>query len=781
MKAGYHVVPQEVGNATPSSMCDEDPQVPKPVESKGGNSSLCLCRRRHYVMIMAVLMGLFLLVKLQSAQGGTSAGPAKADSQKTHDESSSLTAAPSQSETPTIHTASSNSAASTKITPAPSASIITPTSPAKVAQPDADSEDDLATIHVKTRKFRVRHGSSNICWGPVAVTAAGRNATSWSVVKFQPEVDMELVHHMVLFGGKAGSSSKPTDLGWETCWGSGFDILFSWARTGQINGHAKGFEVPANAAAGFKIGLPGSGATIEYLYLNVHYENRHRAALDSSGFVLGVVPMLPHRLQIAWLHTEDIHLPKGKPKLAVCAHCTAHMDQEGKSVLAFRNHGHTTARDYWSNVYRRINRSSRLKIDVGSFGNKSTQLPQTYYHEADVAPAMYSHDVIKLRCEYDTTNWTKSKYVTFDATDKGGEMCNQYIMGFASVSCSSASCDDIGARFGADKFLGGGEGLVLKVDRTLGQVTGIAVSPASRGGTLWAFHRDGKKFNNQEIISGATVLGGLSSLDSVAQTTSSFPGSSITKELGQAAFIVPHGLAVDAGGRLWITDVGLHQVFQISPDSGSRLLVLGTARQSGSDGKHFNQPTGVAFAVGETHVYVADGYGNSRVAVFELPSGNFLGEWGRHGSRPGEFDTPHSLAVDRLGRIYVADRDNARIQVFAPFDATRKAPPELVAVWPGYHMQSRQEAPKVVFSKPWLYHVSAVTYDVTLDVLFAVEGERVVMRDLRGNVLQHFGRTQSFRMDWPHDVASYTDTKQGFSVVWVAELNGQKVRQFLIK
>lgn len=797
MKAdGYHVVPQSVGIGTPNSGLDEDDATAtKSIENNYGASSgsgLCLCRRRYYVLIVALLMAAFVLVKMQSAQVASSPEPATANSQETNSKLSQLTkVTPSEAEITAGSTASLIGAARAETTPTPSASFVSSTSPTHVDQSvsaGGRSWEDVERLRVTTQEFHVPHGSSNICWGPVAVTAAGKNRRMWSVVEFQPEVNMDLVHHMVLFGAsgsqeklsEGSSGSKPTDLGWQTCWGSHFSIVFSWARTGQTKGHAKGFEVPANAAAGFEIGLPGSGAAIEYFYLNVHYENRHGAAVDSSGFVLGVVPTLPHKLQIAWLHTEDIRLPKGKPKLAVCAECTARMDQEGGHVLAFRNHGHTTARDYWSNLYRMVGKSSQLSIGVGSFGNKSTQLPQTYYHEADIAPSMYSHDIIKLRCEYDTTKW-KKKYVRFDATDKGGEMCNQYIMGFASVSCSSASCNDIGARFGADNFLGGSKGLVMEVDRKLGQVTGLAISPALHGGMLWAFHRHGKKFNNRKIIPGATILGGLSSLNSIARTTTSFPGSSITKELGKDTFIVPHGLAVDTDGRLWVTDVGLHQVLQISPDTGSRMLVLGTARQAGSDEHHFNQPTGVAFAAGESHLYVADGYGNSRVAVFALPSGKFLGQWGQHGSQPGEFDTPHSLAVDRLGRVYVADRDNARIQVFAPFDVTSKAPPELLAVWPGYNMQSRHQAANLVPSMPWLYHVSAVSYDVALDVLFSVEGERVLMRDLRGNVLQHFGRTESFRMEWPHDVASYTDTHQGFSVVWVAELNGQKVRQFLIK
>lgn len=523
MKAdGYQVVPQTVGSEASSSGLDADPEVTKSIEKGDRNGSFCLCRRRYYVMIVAGLMAAFILVKMRSSQVASSPGPATANSQETRSKLSlPITVTPSDAETTAGPTASLISAARTETTPtpsaettagptasligaarveatsAPSASFVSSTDPRhedqSVSAGGRSWEDVVEKLRVTTQNFHVPHGTSNICWGPVPVTAAGKNGTKWSAVEFQPEVDMDLVHHMVLFGGKGSSGSKPSDLGWQRCWGSHFSIVFSWARTGQTKGHAKGFKVPADAAAGFEIGLPGSGAAIEYLYLNVHYENRRGAALDSSGFVLGVVPPLSHKLQIAWLHTEDIHLPKGKPKLAVCAECAAHMDQEGRHVLAFRNHGHTTARDYWSSVYRIVSKSSGLNIGVGSFGNKSTQLPQTYYHEADIAPTMYSRDIIKLRCEYNTTKWKRSTFVRFDATDKGGEMCNQYIMGFASVSCLPASCNDISARFGADNFLGGSMGLVMEVDRKLGQVTGLAISPALRGGMLWAFHRKRQK------------------------------------------------------------------------------------------------------------------------------------------------------------------------------------------------------------------------------------------------------------------------------------------------
>jgi DNA-binding beta-propeller fold protein YncE len=75
-----------------------------------------------------------------------------------------------------------------------------------------------------------------------------------------------------------------------------------------------------------------------------------------------------------------------------------------------------------------------------------------------------------------------------------------------------------------------------------------------------------------------------------------------------------------------------------------------------------NQPNDVAIAA-NGDLYVSDGYGNNRVVVFDK-SGKFGRAWGKLGTAPGEFSQPHSIALDSKGRVYVADRNNVRIQVF---------------------------------------------------------------------------------------------------------------------
>ena len=135
-------------------------------------------------------------------------------------------------------------------------------------------------------------------------------------------------------------------------------------------------------------------------------------------------------------------------------------------------------------------------------------------------------------------------------------------------------------------------------------------------------------------------------------------------EWTHAAFRHPagiHGISVTADDTLYVTDVLDHVVHRFTLD-GTLLGTLGTAGRPGAPGQPFNSPT-QAFQAPSGDLYVADGYGQARIHRFAA-DGTLLASWGEPGGGPGQFDTPHSIGVDRRGQVWVADRENQRVQVF---------------------------------------------------------------------------------------------------------------------
>jgi len=138
------------------------------------------------------------------------------------------------------------------------------------------------------------------------------------------------------------------------------------------------------------------------------------------------------------------------------------------------------------------------------------------------------------------------------------------------------------------------------------------------------------------------------------------PSGKFIRSIADDLFVTAHMVRVDTEDNIWTTDIGSHVVLKLSPE-GRVLLALGRMRLPGDDVLHFNQPTDVAFDRAG-NIYVADGYVNSRVLKFDR-YGNLLMGWGMKGSGPGQFDTPHTIAVDG-DLVYVGDRGNARIEIF---------------------------------------------------------------------------------------------------------------------
>jgi DNA-binding beta-propeller fold protein YncE len=125
-----------------------------------------------------------------------------------------------------------------------------------------------------------------------------------------------------------------------------------------------------------------------------------------------------------------------------------------------------------------------------------------------------------------------------------------------------------------------------------------------------------------------------------------------------------HGITIDADEMVWLTDDLHHTVRKFTPE-GKLLLTLGDPDRPAElqGGKPFNRPTHVAICPKSGYLFVSDGYGNSRVHKYS-PDGKHVMSWGEPGTDPGQFNLPHNLVTDRDGLVYVADRENHRVQIF---------------------------------------------------------------------------------------------------------------------
>src|SRR5437762_1073939 len=133
---------------------------------------------------------------------------------------------------------------------------------------------------------------------------------------------------------------------------------------------------------------------------------------------------------------------------------------------------------------------------------------------------------------------------------------------------------------------------------------------------------------------------------------------------GEGVFRRPHGVTLGPDATLWLTDDLHHTIRQFTLE-GKLLLTIGDPDTPSTlhGGKPFNRPTHVALDPKTGDVYVSDGYGTSRVHKVDS-KGRHLVSWGEPGTDPGCFNIPHSIATDADGLVYVADRENHRVQVF---------------------------------------------------------------------------------------------------------------------
>nr|XP_019583503.1 PREDICTED: peptidyl-glycine alpha-amidating monooxygenase isoform X14 [Rhinolophus sinicus] len=611
------------------------------------------------------------------------------------------------------------------------------------------------------------------------------------VIDFKPRASMDTVHHMLLFGCNMPSS---TGSYWYCDEGTCIDkanILYAWAR------NAPPTRLPEGV--GFRVG----GETgSKYFVLQVHYgdisafRDNHK---DCSGVSLHLT-RLPQPL-IAGMYlmmSVDTVIPAGEK--VVNSDISCHYKKYPMHVFAYRVHTHHLGQVV--SGYRVRNEQWTL------IGRQSPQLPQAFYpveHPVDVSFG----DILAARCVFTGEGRTEDTHIGGTSSD---EMCNLYIMYYMEakhavsfMTCTQNVAPDmfrtippeanIPIPVKSDMVMMHGhhketeskdktsllqqpkreEEEVLEQDFHVeealdwpgvyllpGQVSGVALDPKNN---LVIFHRgdhiwDGNSFDSKFVYQQR----GLGPIEEDTILVIDPNNATVLQSSGKNLFYLPHGLSVDKDGNYWVTDVALHQVFKLDPNSKEGpLLILGRSMQPGSDQNHFCQPTDVAVDPDTGTIFVSDGYCNSRIMQFS-PSGNFITQWGEESSgrnpKPGQFSIPHSLAlVPHLDQLCVADRENGRIQCF------KTDTKEFV-----------QEIKHTSFGR----NVFAISY--VSGLLFAVNGkpyfgdqepvQGFVMNFSNGEIIDTFKPVRK-HFDMPHDITASAD-----GTVYVGDAHTNTVWKF---
>lgn len=320
--------------------------------------------------------------------------------------------------------------------------------------------------------------------------------------------------------------------------------------------------------------------------------------------------------------------------------------------------------------------------------------------------------------------------------------------------------------------------LKLPPDLYFGEVSGVAVNSK---GHVFVFSRG----NTTGPAYGAAA----------AQLLEFGPNGEYLREIGHNlyAWSFAHTVKVDRDDNIWATDKGSDMVIKFDPE-GRVAMVFGRKQEASDEGtgplKHpkpplppvdgmFRQVTDIAWD-SSGNGYISDGYINARVAKVSR-DGEWLGSWGAPGDQPGQFSTPHSIAVDAQNNIYVADRGNRRIQVFdtngkflrqitinVPFDPNAKP-----AIGPKPNQSPPVGTPQTfVAGAPWAICITPAPNQV----LYSSDGYpgRIYKLGLDGKVLGVLGRSgkQLKQFGWIHEMACPSE-----NTLYVAELLNWRVQK----
>lgn len=202
---------------------------------------------------------------------------------------------------------------------------------------------------------------------------------------------------------------------------------------------------------------------------------------------------------------------------------------------------------------------------------------------------------------------------------------------------------------------------------------------------------------------------------------------------GEGLFTRPHGVTLrtepDHGEVIYCVDDDGHWIGKFSL-KGELLMSIGQRDQAApsQSGQPFNRPTKVAFDPATGDLLISDGYGNARVHRYSS-EGEHLSSWGDYGTDPGEFNLPHSVCTDAVGRLYIADRENHRVQVFDDRG-------NYVEQWHNMHR------PCGLHIQDDLVYVGQLPAEMSVNKHYPNIGACVTIHDLNGQRLARLGDTR---------------------------------------
>jgi len=322
--------------------------------------------------------------------------------------------------------------------------------------------------------------------------------------------------------------------------------------------------------------------------------------------------------------------------------------------------------------------------------------------------------------------------------------------------------------------------LKLPHNMYFGEISGVALNSK---GHVFAFSRG----NTTGAAYGAAA----------AQLLEFDANGQFLREIGKNlyAWSCGHTVKVDPQDNIWVTDKGSDMVIKFDPE-GRVLMVFGRKQEASDEDtaplKHpkpplpaedgrFRQVTDVAWdKAGNT--FISDGYINSRVAKVDK-DGNWLKSWGDRGKEPGQFNTPHSIATDAKGNVYVADRGNHRIQVFdgdgkflRQFTIDVPVPPDAKPAIGKIPDEAMMAGGTFAPGSPWSLCITPPPNQV----LYSSDAwpGRIYKLSLEGKVLGMLGKSgkQLKQFGWIHAMACPSE-----NVIYAAELLNWRVQKLILK